>query len=450
MVWIWILIATLLAALALQAGLLAFAMYVLLGVLLTSRYLSRNWVASLAATREFLSEPVEIGTKVEIKLRIRNTGTLPVAWVLAEDLLPTSATKSRPPRLRVKGKRIRLASIRVGKSITVKYKLDCQMRGYYQIGPLVLETGDLFGLHRRHRVATEPGFLMVYPKVLPLPHYDFASRRPIGEIRLAHRLFEDPTRNAGVRPYQIGDPLQRIHWRATARTGELHSRVFEPTTLAGGTLLLDFHSDGYHSRGEPYRSELAVTATASLANALTELGQQVGLVSNGRDAIDRINKNRQASMQKFETRDSARESVAMSETSDRLNPIIVETRRGIEIFQRIRETLARLELSDGLTFAHLVLESTPRLPRDATVIALLPRVPIETSTALGTLVRQGFAVTAVLIGMEDEERSIGHGRLLAESVRDVRWLNTEADLMLLGQNQYTPGEVPYGVEQSLV
>jgi hypothetical protein len=62
-----------------------------------------------------------------------------------------------------------------------------------------------------------------------LEGYNLSSRRPIGEIRLAHRLFEDPTRMAGVRPYQQGDPLNRIHWRATARTGAIakpHLRKF--------------------------------------------------------------------------------------------------------------------------------------------------------------------------------------------------------------------------------
>ena len=82
------------------------------------------------------------------------------------------------------------------------------MRGYYQVGPLVLETGDLFGLHRRFRIVTEPVYIMVYPKVVPLPGYDLASRRPIGEIRLTHRLFEDPTRIAGVRLLPAGRPAQ--------------------------------------------------------------------------------------------------------------------------------------------------------------------------------------------------------------------------------------------------
>jgi hypothetical protein len=329
------------------------------------------------------------------------------------------------------------------------------MRGYYQLGPAVLETGDVFGLHRRHRVVGEPVYVMVYPKVLPLPKYDFASQRPIGEVNAARRLFEDPTRNAGVRPYQVGDPLQRVHWRATARTGELQCRVFDPTTLAGASILVDFHKDGYPARGEPFRSDLAVTTACSIAYAVTMLSQQIGLASNGRDAADLY--RYQVSVQRgsdeegggYETRDAARQEAEAEEESSRLRPVVVETRRGIEQFQQIREALARLEFTDGLTFARLVLEVTPRLPRDATVIAILPGVPIDTSTTLGNLRRQGFAVSAILIGLAEEELLIAHGRLLAEGVRDVRHINSEEELSLLGDQAPASGVNPYKVEVTL-
>ena len=153
----------------------------------------------------------------------------------------------------------------------------------------MVETGDLFGLHRRYRVLTAPHFLLVYPQVVPLEGFELASRRPIGEVRISHRLYEDPTRIAGVRRYEAGDPLNRIHWRVTARTGQFHSKLYEPSCVVGATILaLDFNQAAYDPHHEPYRSELAVTAAASLANAVYELDQQIGLVTNGRDAADRI------------------------------------------------------------------------------------------------------------------------------------------------------------------
>ncbi len=183
---------------------------------------------------------------------------------------------------------MQLFSFRPGGEATLYYQLQCNRRGYHQIGPLMVETGDLFGLHRRYRMLTSPHFLLVYPEIAPLEGYDLSTRMPMGEIRMAHRLFEDPTRIAGVRAYEQGDPLNRVHWRATARTGMLHSKIYEPSTVAGATLLLDFHQADYAPNHEPFRSELAVTAAASIAHAVFEMGQQIGLVTNGRDAADRI------------------------------------------------------------------------------------------------------------------------------------------------------------------
>ncbi len=455
--WFLGIVALLGLALALQAGLVAFAGYVLLGVFLLSRYLAKAWIADIEAERFVATHPREIGETADVRVVVRNKGKIRIAWMLAEDMIPESATLQR--RLALKGARLKVLAIRVDGDDEIKYKLTFQIRGYYQIGPLFVETGDVFGLHRRHRVLTEPEFVLVYPKVLPITKFDFSSTRPIGEIRLANRLFEDPTRTAGVRPYQMGDPLQRIHWRATARTGQLHSRVYEPTSLAGATILIDFHSAGYFKNGEPIRSELAITAAMSIANAVTVLNQQIGVASNGRDATDRI---REESLAKgaerreppgdFQNRYDARAQFEQKEQSDRLRPVVVETRRGYDQFQKIREMLARLELTDGRAFADFAIEMGQRMPRDATVIAILPRVPVETSVALGQLKRQGFAVSAVLIGMADDgsdTRAVAAGRLIAEGIRDVRYVNAETDIMALGDRNAVPAPAEYGVSVEL-
>lgn len=455
MIWFLAIVFLLGLALALQAGLVAFAGYVLLGVYLLSRYLARQWAANLSADRVCDSAPREIGESAEVVVTLRNQGVIPILWVLVEDLLPEQALR-RPTRLTVKGKRLQVANMRPRQTKTIKYRVIFEMRGYYPLGPTVLETGDVFGLHRRHRVIGNPVYIMVYPKILPLPKYDFSSRRPIGEVRLQNRLFEDPTRTAGVRPYMAGDPLSRIHWRATARTGQLHSRIFEPTSLAGATILVDFHSAGYPARSEPHRSDLVVTTATSIAYAVSVLNQSLGLVSNGRDAADRI---RAEALEKdpaggatgagYETREGARARYEMRDESDRIRPVTVDTRRGFDQFQKIREALARLELSDALSLAGLALEMAPRMPRDATVIAILPRVPLESAIALGTLRRQGFAVTAILIGLDETERLEAHGRLLTETVRDIRYANTEADLAGLGGNT-AAGAAAYAVDIPLI
>jgi hypothetical protein len=230
----------------------------------------------------------------------------------------------------------------------------------------------------------------------------------------------------------------------------LHCRVYEPTSLAGATVLIDFHADGYPKRSEPHRSELAITTAASIGYAISVLNQQLGLASNGRDAADRIREEslaRQPQAGKgYDTREAARSRYELLEQTDRIRPVVVETRRGIDQFQKVREALARLELSDGMSFAQLALEMAPRMPRDATIIAILPRVPVESAIALGTLRRQGFAVTAILVGLDEPQKLESHGRLLAETVRDIRYVNTEAELMALGGNTAAPGPAAYAVD----
>jgi len=429
----WFVGATLLLlfALAFNLGLLAYAMYALLGVMVASRFLTRTWAENLSAERECNRFSANVGDLVAVLVTIKNSGALPVAWALVEDLLPRSALAQRPPKLTVHGSRLQLVMLKSRGRKTVMYQLECNQRGYFQIGPLVLETGDLFGLHRRYRVVTAPHFLLVYPDVMALEGFDVASRRPIGEVRMTYRLYEDPTRIAGVRSYEAGDPLNRVHWRATARTGHLHSKVYEPSTVVGATIVLDFHQAAYDPAYEPYRSELAVTAAASLANAVYQMGQQVGLVTNGRDAADRI--RQEGWDHDPRTRQAAQRTAAMLEQSDRLEPLVVDTRRGPEQLMRILEMLARVELTDGLRFHQLVTETISRMPRDASVIALLSSLSTETAVALGNLRRRGFAVTAILNLYQVHDFERASGQLLAEGV-EARHLRDEASIVTICRN----------------
>src|SRR4029077_9597788 len=113
-----------------------------------------------------------------------------------------------------------------------------------------------------------------------------------------------------IRGYQPGDPLNRVHWRATARTGGLPCKMYEPSCIAGLALRLDCHKASFPAQGEPHRSELAVTAAASLANAVYQMGQQIGFITNGRDAADRI--RQEGIRHEFRTRSLALDTVEMT------------------------------------------------------------------------------------------------------------------------------------------
>ena len=430
MSWYVAAILILLFALLFNLGMLAYAMYALLGILIISRLMTRRWIDNLESTRECNRQEASIGDTVAVIANIKNTGRWPIAWVLVEDLLPRSALIFNPPNLQLAGGRVQLFTIWPNQQKSLLYQMKCNRRGYYQIGPLVLESGDLFGLHRRYKVGSDPSFLVVYPKIVPIEGYDIASRRPIGEVRMTYRLFEDPTRIAGVRRYEPGDAMNRVHWRATAATGQLHSKIYEPSTVAGATFLLDFHKASHPDKDEPFRSDLAITATASLARAIYEMGQQVGLVTNGRDAVDRIQTEGYA--YDLRTRDAARNAVAMSDESDRLEPVVVPTRRGPEQFMQIRSALARLELTTGLSLAELIAETSFQIPRDATVIAVLAEPSDEDTIVMGNLVRQGYSVVAILNMYEDYEFSQAAGKLMAQGV-EARHLKDEPAIGMIGK-----------------
>ena len=100
-----------------------------------------------------------------------------------------------------------------------------------------------------------------------------------------------------------------------------------------------------------------------------------------------------------------------------------------------RQTILWVAFGIGLTFAQLVSETTSRLPRDATLVAVLPDVPEETAIALGGLRRAGRAITVVLIQHEENALETSYGRLIAEGIRDIRHLNSEEEVPELCRKQ---------------
>ena len=424
MKWIAVAIALFIVAIAFDLGLLVYAIYALVGILAAARFVTRRWSQNLVATREVSATRADIGDVVDVVIEIENQDRWPITWMLADDLLPPQATGIKPA-LTVNGKRLAVLEFRGEQKHTLHYQLKCNRRGYFQIGPLVIETGDMFGFNRKFKVLTDPCFLMVYPKVIPLGGYDIASRRPIGEVIMTNRLFEDPTRIAGVRDYQAGDPFNRIHWKKSASTGQLQSKIYEPSSLAGATIVIDFHREALDPKHEPVRSELAVTAAASVASTLVEMGQQVGFVSNGRDAVDRITSEGWQGDER--TRDAARSAAKMMKSkNDRLQPVIIPTQKSPDQAIRILRALARLEITEGLTLPELLTEAGSQLPRDATVIAIVSEMKMETAIALGNLKQQGYSVVAIVNTFSEDRFVQTTAPLLAEGISAMHLKDEES------------------------
>ncbi len=379
--------AALAVAFLVQSPYMAFALYTFLLLVAVAHFSSLAWLSGLDCERTISQTMVQQGDDVEVEVKVTNARGWPIPWIFFEDYHPADF-----PR---RGESQRLAILMPGRSITMKYTLTCPRRGYHRVGPILMESGDLFGLQKRFRTGERQDYVSVLPTVAYIETFNIASKRPQGPVRISNRVYADPTRISNIRQYIPGDPLNTIHWKATARTGVLHVKTHEPSSVQGGTLILDLHEESYVPESKQERMELAITTTASIAYLLQMSGEQVGMITNARDAAEvaRYEVEQRESLMRREMDASVEEE----EASTRISPLSVATVRSPIQAMKVAENLARVLPGRGLDAERLILSEFRRLPRDA---ALLPVVPIVTDSlamTLASMKENGFNVTVFLI-----------------------------------------------------
>lgn len=407
------------AALVLVGMVFGASLWILAGIAVAvivalNAFLARTWSTTTFAVRTGADTEVKVGSLIPITLQVVNHGSIPVLWILVEDLLPRWGMGGMTPPLEVEGERVAVMMLMPGETRDLQYSIRCRRRGYFQVGPTVLETGDMMGLFRRYRVGTQPQYVTVLPDVQPLSGYEVGSRRPIGEIRMRENVMDDPTRLRGIRRWQPGDPMRSIHWAATARTGTLHSKIFEPSSIAGATLILDLHTSTNPDQHEPARSDLAVTTAASIAGSIHDLGEPFALATNGRDAADRIRTD--GWVGDHRVRDAAIDAAAMHSESDRMNPVVIDTGRGPLHLKEVVRQLARLDRTNGLTLAEFLAETESQLSRETTLLVIVQRCTHESIAALVGMARRGWAVGVIVSTHDINDYSASAGPLIAERI----------------------------------
>src|SRR5690606_33993202 len=120
----------------------------------------------------------------------------------------------------------------------------------------------------------------------------------------------------------------------------------------------------------------------------------IGLLSNGRDAADRI--RTEGFDSDFRTRQAAQRSVVMRPDDDRLRPVIEPADRGPIHYQQLRRVLARLELSDGIGIGETLIGAQQRLAHDTTLIVVVPRCQPQLSALLIGMKRRGWGIAVVI------------------------------------------------------
>lgn len=261
-----------------------------IGAFLTLVGAGRAWASwslrDLQAHHELLDARAFPGDTARLRLVAENGKLLPLSWVRARSAIPPALTPTGArlswPGLDRGGYLQGLASLAPRGSAAWEFELPCRARGVHEIGPIELTSGDPFGFFARRTVQAEHCELVVYPRLVPLRRLGFALSAGLGSALQRRALEEDPSRTAGVRDYRPGDPLRRIHWKASARQGTLQVRIREPA--AAPALLLALAAESFDFPWTRYREdmfELAASALASVAWRAIDDGWQVGLLASG-------------------------------------------------------------------------------------------------------------------------------------------------------------------------
>jgi len=259
-------------------------------VVLVSTLWGRYSLVRVTYRRRLGSQRLFFGDETTLDVEITNGKLLPLPWLQAEDHFPRALEFLRG-RLEISASPQRgilrnILSFRWYERVTRRYRLRGARRGVYELGPVTLSAGDLFGFERQRQTLDGTDqigadWLIVYPRILPLAQLGLPAEYPFGEGQPIRRVVEDPFRLRGAHEYQAGDSRRHIHWKATAHTGRLQTQEYEAGASRYLALFLNASTAQHIYEGvDQDLLEFLITVAASVATAAVEEGCQVGLYVN--------------------------------------------------------------------------------------------------------------------------------------------------------------------------
>ena len=364
--------------------------YLVLGALAAVTWWSRRSMTQILARRQF-SNHAFLGERIKIDLHVQNKGWLPIPWLELRETLPVAL--AGPNRFQS------VIHLAPGAEADFEYSVDARKRGYYLIGPLSVSTGDILGLGAGVMAESPAEPLVIYPKILPFTSVEIPSHSPQGTLRHTLPLFEDPSRALGKRGYQSGDSLRRIDWKASASSGGLQVKIFEPSIALETFLVLNLNAEDYYYHTRVDSIELAIVIAASLSNWIISKKQMVGMMVNGRDPL-----------------------------AEEGRPQTISPHKGKRHMMRLLETLARVEMASQAALIPLLQHQRYRLTWGTTLIVITGGLRNELLDELYQARRNGQTPILIVAGTDPSEEEI-HRRA---SILEIPVYNiaTERDLKI--------------------
>ncbi|MFI5258379.1 MAG: DUF58 domain-containing protein [Candidatus Limnocylindrales bacterium] len=288
----FLIVAVVLLIAAFSTG-LAFLFYVVyLGLLAIggAYVLTRFGLADLEAGYRVDHRQAHVGDDLRTTYSISNASGLPKPWL--EVYNPTDLPVPLP------GRALGLRSWAQRSWVAI---VPLTRRGTYRIEPMVVRTGDPFGFFEAAATVGRPTLVTVFPRVIPLPRWRLANAFLEGTHSAPERTLQTTPLATTVRPYAPGDSFNRIHWRSTARLGEIQVKEFDLEQTADVWIFVDLEARVQAGEGDVSTVEEALRVAASVAHDAILENRAVGLTTSGHRLVsipaDRGPRQRQKIMQ---------------------------------------------------------------------------------------------------------------------------------------------------------
>lgn len=285
-------IATVLVVAAFSTGypFLFYLLYLAILVVGGSYVLVRLGLSDLEAGYAVSQLHGHVGDRMRVTYTLRNSSRMPKPWLEVHN--PTTLPGGLPGR-----------AISLGGTSERSWLIRAPLtrRGHFRIEPLHIRTADPFGFFEAAATVGQGVSVVVYPRLEALPMWRLPSASLEGSHSAPERTLQTTPLAMTVRPYAPGDGMNRIHWRSTARHGDIQVKEFDLEQTADAWIILDLQRGIQAGRGEDSTTEAAIRAAASIADKALSENRAVGMTVNaGRTAYlpaDRGGRQHQKIMQ---------------------------------------------------------------------------------------------------------------------------------------------------------
>lgn len=333
---------------------LAYLFYlVYLGILVVggSYVLTRLGLADLEAGYAVSRLNGHVGDELRVTYTVRHVGRIPKPWLEIHN--PTDLPTGLPARaITLPGKTERSWLVR----------LPLSRRGTFTVDPLLIRTGDPFGLFESSASVGDGVDVTVYPRIEQLPLWRLPSANLEGAHAAPERTLQTTPLATSIRPWAPGDSFNRIHWKSTARHGEIQVKEFDLEQTADVWAVLDLDASVQAGEGEESTVEVGVRAAASVADRAILENRALGVTIN-----------------------------ASHQT-------VLQADRGGRQRTKVMQLLAAVEGDGANPLAEALITTLPRLRSGMTAVVITPSLDRSWVRPLGMLRGQG--VSCVVIALD--------------------------------------------------